>query len=200
MAVEIKVPALGESVTEATVSKWLVKAGDTVADRPAVVRARDRQGHRRGECHGGRHHRRSRRRRRRHRPGGRRALPHRGGRRRRSRRQACRRCRAAGCRPSRAEACRRLPRLRRRPRRSPLPRLPPRAPIIAASGPATRKLVEETGVAAVGDPAHRQGRPRHQGRRDGGAVVDPGAVGARPPSPRRRPARARAPTARSGCA
>jgi 2-oxoglutarate dehydrogenase E2 component (dihydrolipoamide succinyltransferase) len=35
MAVEIKVPALGESVTEATVSKWLVKAGDNVAiDQP----------------------------------------------------------------------------------------------------------------------------------------------------------------------
>ena len=35
MALEIKVPALGESVTEATVSKWLVKAGDTVAvDQP----------------------------------------------------------------------------------------------------------------------------------------------------------------------
>src|SRR5947207_13569954 len=35
MTVEIKVPALGESVTEATVSKWLVKAGDSVAiDQP----------------------------------------------------------------------------------------------------------------------------------------------------------------------
>src|SRR5579859_344080 len=35
MAVEIKVPALGESVTEATVSKWMVKAGDQVAiDQP----------------------------------------------------------------------------------------------------------------------------------------------------------------------
>ncbi|MDB5486388.1 MAG: dihydrolipoyllysine-residue succinyltransferase [Reyranella sp.] len=35
MAVEIKVPTLGESVTEATVAKWLVKAGDTVAvDQP----------------------------------------------------------------------------------------------------------------------------------------------------------------------
>ena len=35
MAVEIKVPALGESVTEATVAKWLVKAGDVVAvDQP----------------------------------------------------------------------------------------------------------------------------------------------------------------------
>src|SRR6516165_10407109 len=31
MAVEIKVPALGESVTEATVAKWLVKVGDQVA-------------------------------------------------------------------------------------------------------------------------------------------------------------------------
>jgi 2-oxoglutarate dehydrogenase E2 component (dihydrolipoamide succinyltransferase) len=35
MAVEIKVPALGESVTEATVSKWMVKAGEQVAiDQP----------------------------------------------------------------------------------------------------------------------------------------------------------------------
>jgi 2-oxoglutarate dehydrogenase E2 component (dihydrolipoamide succinyltransferase) len=35
MAVEIKVPSLGESVTEATVAKWLVKAGDHVAiDQP----------------------------------------------------------------------------------------------------------------------------------------------------------------------
>ncbi|MFO1162136.1 MAG: 2-oxoglutarate dehydrogenase complex dihydrolipoyllysine-residue succinyltransferase [Reyranellaceae bacterium] len=35
MAVEIKVPALGESVTEATVAKWLVRAGDAVAiDQP----------------------------------------------------------------------------------------------------------------------------------------------------------------------
>ncbi len=35
MAVEIKVPSLGESVTEATVSKWLVKAGESVKiDQP----------------------------------------------------------------------------------------------------------------------------------------------------------------------
>jgi len=35
MAVEIKVPALGESVTEATVSKWMVKVGDSVTvDQP----------------------------------------------------------------------------------------------------------------------------------------------------------------------
>ncbi len=37
MATEIKVPALGESVTEATVSKWLKQQGDTVAvDDPLV--------------------------------------------------------------------------------------------------------------------------------------------------------------------
>ena len=35
MAVEIKVPTLGESVTEATVSKWMVKPGDSVGvDQP----------------------------------------------------------------------------------------------------------------------------------------------------------------------
>src|SRR5579883_1983280 len=37
MATEIKVPALGESVTEATVARWLKKVGDTVAmDDPLV--------------------------------------------------------------------------------------------------------------------------------------------------------------------
>ena len=37
MAIEIKVPALGESVTEATVAKWLKKLGDAVAvDDPVV--------------------------------------------------------------------------------------------------------------------------------------------------------------------
>ena len=37
MTIEIKVPAMGESVTEATVSKWFKKVGDTVArDEPLV--------------------------------------------------------------------------------------------------------------------------------------------------------------------
>ena len=37
MATEIKVPALGESVTEATVAKWLKKLGEPVAvDDPVV--------------------------------------------------------------------------------------------------------------------------------------------------------------------
>jgi 2-oxoglutarate dehydrogenase E2 component (dihydrolipoamide succinyltransferase) len=31
MGVEIKVPTLGESVTQATVSKWFKQAGDAVA-------------------------------------------------------------------------------------------------------------------------------------------------------------------------
>ncbi|MBM3523717.1 MAG: hypothetical protein FJX57_12225, partial [Alphaproteobacteria bacterium] len=37
MAVEIKVPTLGESVTEATVAKWFKAVGDAVlADEPLV--------------------------------------------------------------------------------------------------------------------------------------------------------------------
>ena len=37
MSVEIKVPTLGESVTEATVARWLKKPGDAVAvDDPLV--------------------------------------------------------------------------------------------------------------------------------------------------------------------
>ena len=37
MAVEIKVPALGESVTEATVAKWFKQVGEAVAaDEPLV--------------------------------------------------------------------------------------------------------------------------------------------------------------------
>src|SRR5690242_1352400 len=37
MAVEIKVPTLGESVTEATVAKWLKAAGDAVAANEPLV-------------------------------------------------------------------------------------------------------------------------------------------------------------------
>ena len=42
MATEIKVPALGESVTEATVARWLKQPGDTVALDDPLGRARDR--------------------------------------------------------------------------------------------------------------------------------------------------------------
>ena len=37
MAVEIKVPTLGESVTEATVAKWFKAAGDAVAVDEALT-------------------------------------------------------------------------------------------------------------------------------------------------------------------
>ena len=37
MSIEIRVPALGESVTEATVGKWFKQAGESVnADEPLV--------------------------------------------------------------------------------------------------------------------------------------------------------------------
>ena len=37
MTIEIKVPTLGESVSEATVAKWLKKVGDSVAaDEPLL--------------------------------------------------------------------------------------------------------------------------------------------------------------------
>ena len=37
MATEIRVPTLGESVTEATIGKWFKKAGDPIAvDEPLV--------------------------------------------------------------------------------------------------------------------------------------------------------------------
>src|SRR3954471_24857127 len=37
MSIEIKVPAMGESVSEATVARWLKKPGDTVAKDEALV-------------------------------------------------------------------------------------------------------------------------------------------------------------------
>jgi len=37
MGVEVKVPTLGESVTEATVAKWFKAAGDAVARDEALV-------------------------------------------------------------------------------------------------------------------------------------------------------------------
>ena len=43
MAVELTVPALGESITEAVVGKWHKKVGDTVAvDEPVVVLETDK--------------------------------------------------------------------------------------------------------------------------------------------------------------
>src|ERR1700759_2888572 len=43
MTVEIKVPAMGESVTEATISKWFKKEGDAVKrDEPLLELATDK--------------------------------------------------------------------------------------------------------------------------------------------------------------
>ncbi|MGA9526040.1 MAG: biotin/lipoyl-containing protein, partial [Myxococcaceae bacterium] len=43
MAVELKVPALGESITEATIGKWHKKVGDSVnVDEPVVVLETDK--------------------------------------------------------------------------------------------------------------------------------------------------------------
>ena len=43
MATEIKVPTLGESVTEATVARWLKKIGETVAMDEPLVRSEERR-------------------------------------------------------------------------------------------------------------------------------------------------------------
>src|SRR5258706_15196954 len=37
MSIEIKVPAMGESVTEATIARWLKKEGDAVKQDEAIV-------------------------------------------------------------------------------------------------------------------------------------------------------------------
>jgi 2-oxoglutarate dehydrogenase E2 component (dihydrolipoamide succinyltransferase) len=170
MAVEIKVPALGESVTEATVAKWLVKAGDTVTiDQPlceletdkvtvevnasvagSVVDLAVAEGttiqvggvlcHIEAGAAGAAAKHAASRR-----------LPHRP---------------AQGAPPDASRPHR--PRGRRR--------APPAGPTSQLRS-ATRKLVED-GIAP-GDPAHRQGRSRHQGRRTGGAVI-PGTARRRP--------------------
>ena len=44
MSADITVPALGESIVEATVGRWLKSEGDTIEQGEAVVEARDRQG------------------------------------------------------------------------------------------------------------------------------------------------------------
>ncbi len=44
MATEIRVPTLGESVSEATIAKWFKKPGDAVKADETLVGTRDRQG------------------------------------------------------------------------------------------------------------------------------------------------------------
>ena len=48
MATEVKVPALGESITEGTLAQWLKKPGEQVAADEPIATPRDRQGQRRG--------------------------------------------------------------------------------------------------------------------------------------------------------
>jgi hypothetical protein len=55
MATEIRVPTLGESVTEATIGKWFKKVGDAVATDETAGRTGNRQGDGRGSGAGGRH-------------------------------------------------------------------------------------------------------------------------------------------------
>ena len=56
---DLVVPPLGESITEAVVSRWLKQVGDAVADGRAGRRARDRQGDRAAAEPGGRRARRA---------------------------------------------------------------------------------------------------------------------------------------------
>ena len=151
---EIRVPTLGESVTEATIGKWFKKPGDAVAvDEPLVeletdkvtievpapaagvltdIAAKDGETVAVGALLGADQGRR----------GGAVSKP--------AKRQA------AGQRPSRPSAA--TTAARRRPQRRadmPLP-------------PSVRKLAAESGIDAVDRSGLRQGRPRHQGRHDGG--------------------------------
>ena len=154
MAVEIKVPALGESVTEATVSKWLMKAGDSVAiDQPLCELETDKVTVEVNATRG------------RHRssisPWPRAPSVQVGG-------VLCHieagaaRCRGrqargrAGCRPRRPAARRQGPRRRRR---QPAPQAAANVVNLAASGPAVRKLAEERAVAAASiQPTGKDGR------------------------------------------
>ena len=148
---DIRVPTLGESVTEATIGKWFKQPGDAVAvDEPLVeletdkvtlevpapaagVLVRDR-----------RQERRDRRRRRA-------ARPDQG--------------RRAGAAPAKAAPPAAKPAAAPKP--APL-RLRPRKPPPCRSPPSVRKLAAESGVDAGQGRRLRQGRPGHQGRHAGG--------------------------------
>src|SRR5258708_31814106 len=146
MAVEIKVPALGESVTEATVAKWLVKAGDTVTiDQPLCELETDKVTVEVNASVGG-------------------SIVELavaegatiqvGG-------VLCHiEAGAAAAKPAAAQAAaapKAAPAAAPAPATAPVPA--PAAANVAASGPATRKLVEETGVAAAAiQPTGKDGR------------------------------------------
>ena len=153
---EIRVPTLGESVTEATIGKWFKKPGDAVAvDEPLVeletdkvtievpapaagvlaeIAAKDGETVAVGALLG--------------------QITEGAG-------APLRQPAAAKAAPAASSACRRSPRRAPAARRSrPQPTLP--------LAPSVRKLAAESGIDAATVAGHRQGRPRHQGRHAGG--------------------------------
>ena len=54
MAADIKVPTLGESVTTATIARWIKKAGESVAADEPVVELETDKVTVEGQCSGGR--------------------------------------------------------------------------------------------------------------------------------------------------
>ena len=188
MATEIRVPTLGESVTEATVGHWFKKPGDAVkADEPLVELETDKvtlEVQRAGRRHARRHRRQGRRDGRRRAPCSARSP------------KAAPAAAAPSAKPRRGAAKAAAPRPGRPRRRKPAPK-PPRgrdlrrrqAPMRPA--PSARIAARERRRPRRGC-RHRQGRPRHQGRR-----ARRHRRAAPRPAPRRRPApvQARAPSA-----
>ena len=146
MTIEIKVPAMGESVTEATVARWFKKEGDAVDARRAAAGTGNRQGdggsalarRRRHRIHFGQG--------RRHGAGGRAAGRHR-------RRQSRQRRRA----PSRPRRSAEAPQAAARRSRTGACSPPPAAPKADAPAmPSAQRIAEESGIPAVVRRRHRQ--------------------------------------------
>ena len=176
MSIEIKVPAMGESVTEATVARWFKKEGESVARDEPLAGTGNRQGdggsararRRRDRIHFGQG--------RRHGAGGRGSGRHRRRQGRQRRRRAASRAEAAAPKPKRPK-----------PQRQPSPP-PPRPKTEAPAMPSAQRIAEETGISTA---VRRRHRP--DGRVTKGDML--GALEARAAKPApaaspRRPARA----------
>ena len=163
---DIRVPTLGESVTEATVGKWFKQPGDAVAvDEPLVELETDKVtlevpapaagvlseiavkdgetvavGALLGQIKDGAG-----------------AAQGAGGHRHQAGRQPDRRARRRPTRPSRSA-----------PARAAAPREMPRRAAPSLMPPSVRKLAAESGIGRRQGRGHRQARPGHQGRHDGG--------------------------------
>ena len=208
MATEIKVPTLGESVTSATVARWIKHPGEAVLGRRAAGRAGDRQGDRRGQCpgcrradrdqrargHRGRGGRRARRGRSRRHPDG--SRPRRHPDRRGVSAGACAGSGvASGCAafvisnvgPSNAGPNDADPRISCPNRASPNSGTPGGCVGRGCPRPTPRRRQDDRGAApgCRGDRHRkRQGRPHHQGRCVG-VPQPPGRPAPRPSGPRR---------------